>query len=263
MRMSEQHRQVVDRCVDLIVAEDIDADIARAVSPDARERMAQRILGVLQIASVGGADAGRDDLIKEIARLRALLDGRFKDARLLRAGPDGKGAFVFDIQTGLSGVIAEHILGILQGESAPNFVEVEADHPEAGPLTFSIAKRLGKSAARQLAEAKLEVARLEGLINTPTTTDWINGVRYEAAHQIERWGAEHDAGKSPFDWFWLIGYLAQKAAASAVEGDVSKAKHHTISTAAALLNWHRALSKESTAMRPGIDPGERGIAVTA
>lgn len=97
------------------------------------------------------------------------------------------------------------------------------------------------------------------VINSPETADFMAGVPLEAAHQRERWAAGHDAGKSPFDWFWLIGYLAQKAAASAVAGDRDKAMHHTISTAAALANWHAALAGIDTAMRPGIDPaGHQG-----
>lgn len=101
------------------------------------------------------------------------------------------------------------------------------------------------------------IRELEARINSPETTNWIKGVPLEAAHQIERYGAAHDAGKTAFDWFWLIGYLAQKAATSAVAGDIEKAKHHTISTGAALLNWHRSLTGESAAMRPGIQPPER------
>lgn len=91
-------------------------------------------------------------------------------------------------------------------------------------------------------------------INTPETVDFIEGVKLEAAHQRQRWPADHDAGKSPFDWFWLIGYLAQKAAGAAVAGDLDKAKHHTISTAAALANWHLALAGVDASMRPGIKP---------
>jgi hypothetical protein len=94
------------------------------------------------------------------------------------------------------------------------------------------------------------------VINTPETADFMAGVPLEAAHQRERWGSDHDAGKTPFDWFWLVGYLAQKAASSAVAGDTEKAKHHTISTAAALANWHAALSGADTSMRPGINNGE-------
>ncbi len=112
----------------------------------------------------------------------------------------------------------------------------------------------------EVAQLRAEVARLNALINTPTTDDWLKGVQLEAAHQIERWGADHDAGKSPLDWFWLIGYLSQKAATSAMAGDEHKAKHHTISTAAALLNWHRAIVGENNQMRPGIDAEARGVA---
>lgn len=98
----------------------------------------------------------------------------------------------------------------------------------------------------------------EQIINTPETADFMKGVPIEAAHQRERWGVEHDAGKAPLDWFWLIGYLAQKAATSAIAGDTEKALHHTISTAAALANWHAALSGKDNQMRPGLDDSHLG-----
>jgi len=95
---------------------------------------------------------------------------------------------------------------------------------------------------------------LRHAVSTPETAEFMAGVPLEAAHQRDRWPTDHDAGKSPFDWFWLIGYLAQKAAASAVAGDIEKAKHHTISTAGALANWHAALTGADNQMRPGIEP---------
>lgn len=91
-------------------------------------------------------------------------------------------------------------------------------------------------------------------VDTPHTADFMKAVPLEAAHQRSRWGVDHDSGKTPFDWFWLTGYLSQKAAAAAVAGDVEKAKHHTISTAGAMLNWHLNLSRADTRMRPGIEP---------
>lgn len=112
----------------------------------------------------------------------------------------------------------------------------------------------------ELAKVTKERDRLDKLVNLPETDDWMAGVPLEAAHQIERWGSDHDAGKTAWDWFWLIGYLSQKAATAQVAGDTAKAKHHTISTAGALLNWHRHLNGDSTVMRPGIDPFQRGIA---
>lgn len=89
------------------------------------------------------------------------------------------------------------------------------------------------------------------IINSPETADFMAAVPLEAAHQRERWGADHDAGKSPYDWFWLIGYLSQKAADAAVRGDTDKALHHTISTAAALANWHASLAGLDSRMMPG------------
>lgn len=45
-----------------------------------------------------------------------------------------------------------------------------------------------------------------------------------------------------------------KALAAAVKGDRDKARHHTISSAAVLLNWHEQLSGRPRGMRPGIEP---------
>jgi hypothetical protein len=107
---------------------------------------------------------------------------------------------------------------------------------------------------KHCAERELEVERLKKLIDTPETADWMKGVALEAAHQQERWGSAHDAGKGAPDWFWLLGHLAGKALAAAIAGNIEKLRHHTISSGAVLLNWHRHASGEMTAMRPGIAP---------
>ncbi len=108
----------------------------------------------------------------------------------------------------------------------------------------------------RIAELEAENARLRAdarneVINTPETADFMAAVPLEAAHQRERWGADHDAGKAPLDWFWLIGYLSQKAATAQIAGDADKALHHTISTAAALANWHAAIAGTCNRMVPG------------
>lgn len=102
-----------------------------------------------------------------------------------------------------------------------------------------------------------EARRLDKLVNNPHTKSFLDAVRTEAAHQRERWGTKHDAGKEPQDWFWLLGWLSGKAVHAAVLGDWDKAKHHTISSAAVLLNWHAHMSGESTDFRPGIDGPDR------
>lgn len=112
--------------------------------------------------------------------------------------------------------------------------------------------RLSKISVSEEKALRAHIVALEAELNRPETVNFAKGIVVEAAHQRQRWGASHDAGKQPLDWFWLIGYLAQKAATSAIAGDVEKAKHHTISTAAALSNWHLQLSGADNRMRPGI-----------
>lgn len=106
-----------------------------------------------------------------------------------------------------------------------------------------------------------ELERLRSLIDTPEINDFAKGVVLEAAHQRERLGSEQDAGKTPLDWFWLVGFLAQKAAFAHLDGDERKALHHTISTAAALANWHAAISGSYTQMRPGISAESQAAAL--
>lgn len=106
----------------------------------------------------------------------------------------------------------------------------------------------------ELVRRVLSLERM-GLVR-PEIDDFATAVASEAQHQRDRWGSAHDAGKAPQDWFWLLGYLAGKALAAALAGDKAKALHHTISSAAALANWHAALLGADTRMRPGIEPPE-------
>lgn len=70
-----------------------------------------------------------------------------------------------------------------------------------------------------------EVALLHAQLNTPHTTDFLEAVRIEAAHQRERWGSEHDAGKTDADWFWLVGYLAGKALGASKSEALPRYRH--------------------------------------
>lgn len=99
-----------------------------------------------------------------------------------------------------------------------------------------------------------KIQEMHDLLNHPEIDDFASGTKLEAAHQIQRWGTAHDRAKAPADWFWLVGYLAGKALASAINGDLVKAKHHCISSSAALCNWHLALSGD-TRMQPGSADG--------
>lgn len=122
---------------------------------------------------------------------------------------------------------------------------VESKSPPGHPGTWVEYGDYQRLAARN--------AELEAKLNTPELADFSAAVVLEAAHQRERWGTQHDIGKEPSDWFWLVGYLAGKALASQIAGNAEKALHHTISTAAALCNWHSAITG-NTNMQPGHAP---------
>lgn len=98
----------------------------------------------------------------------------------------------------------------------------------------------------------LDKAAKYDAINTPEIAEFLKAVENEALHQRERWGSEHDAGKTDADWFWLVGFLAGKAIRP--DNTSEKQLHHIITTAAALLNWHAAKLGTHNAMRPGIGP---------
>lgn len=91
----------------------------------------------------------------------------------------------------------------------------------------------------------LSEAEVRELLERPHIEEFFEASQVEAAHQRARWGEEHDINKSPEDWFWVIGYLSGKALAAFKAGDIDGAKHHTISSAAALAHWHEAISEEN------------------
>lgn len=131
-----------------------------------------------------------------------------------------------------------------------------------------IGKALASVYSEQAAEGKSldlltstlrELNDLKALLNTPEIEDFDKAVPLEAGHQIQRWGAAADAGKSPEDWFWLCGYLAGKALASFKAGDMIKAKHHCVSTSAAMRNWHAHIRSGESVMRPGLSEEKAAI----
>lgn len=100
-------------------------------------------------------------------------------------------------------------------------------------------------------DAKRRIAELEAINSAPDVGEFMVSLEKEIRFQRQKWGTEHDAGKTDADWFWLIGYLAGKALTCAIRGEPEKALHHIITTAAACANWHAARTGK-TNMRPGI-----------
>ena len=128
-------------------------------------------------------------------------------------------------------------------DSKVSLAKAESDAEQA--LSSSNALDYWKGEIRK---AKAEV------LNHPEISNFVKGVIIEAQHQRERWGSEHDGGKSPEDWLWLIAYLATKATQANRYGDQEKYLHHIITAAAACANWHANVTGSDSSMRPGLIP---------
>lgn len=100
-------------------------------------------------------------------------------------------------------------------------------------------------------ELESELEGLKSKINSAEINDFIEGVRMEALYQRQKFGTNHDLGKSPEEWLWLIGFLATKATQANRYGDKEKYLHHIISSAAACLNWHANATGKNKEMKPG------------
>lgn len=113
--------------------------------------------------------------------------------------------------------------------------------------------KAGVAALLEFTQLEVQVKTLQELVNTPVFEDFTEAVKREGAHQIARWGKAHDRSKSAENWFWLVGYLAGKALRANIDGDREKALHHTISSAAALMQWHAAIKGDPTGCGLGDD----------
>lgn len=114
-------------------------------------------------ADTTAAPAAREgELLAIIADLRAIIEERWSDTSLLRTGPEEDG-FRALLRTPFGNLLAGYCAEVLRREAAVNFVAVEADHPEDGPLTFTVQRRNGHGPVEQLAAARRErdVLRVE------------------------------------------------------------------------------------------------------
>lgn len=98
--------------------------------------------------------------------------------------------------------------------------------------------------------AESEIHRLNAIIHTPESDDFLKGIATEAEYQRQLHGI--DATEARFDWvqyFWVTGYLLNKALAACKSGEDNgeKAKHHLTTTAALISNWHNVLTGKPAA----------------
>jgi hypothetical protein len=97
----------------------------------------------------------------------------------------------------------------------------------------------------RIAALEAEVARLNALVNRPGIGAFMDAVKTEAAHQKERWGPDHDEGKTPDDWLWALAFLATKATQAQRYGDVDKYLHHIVTSGALCANWFEQVKRRA------------------
>ncbi|MCQ0031504.1 hypothetical protein [Burkholderia glumae] len=112
------------------------------------------------------------------------------------------------------------------------------------------ASQMQQYAGLARANEQSEVERLLAIIRTPHNDEFYQGVSIEEEYQRQLHGVDLTDGR--FDWtqyFWVAGYLLNKALAACIsgEGNGEKAKHHLVTTAALLKNWHNALTGKPAA----------------
>jgi hypothetical protein len=120
-----------------------------------------------------------------------------------------------------------------------------------------------RKTAKEVVEKLLAEARLESVeeykrsLDVPELEDFTKGTILEAQHQRQRWGDEHDTQKDPEEWFWLVGYLAGKGLHAQRAGNMEKFKHHLVTGAAVLANWHARTVAELRALAGSSGPPSR------
>lgn len=109
-------------------------------------------------------------------------------------------------------------------------------YPSATAMTAPV-----PAAQLEKAQTDFERGRLSA-INHPELNDFARAIVLEAQHQRERHGALHDRNKTADDWLWTAAHLLTKAAQASRYGDIERYKHHIITGAALLANWHRIVA---------------------
>jgi hypothetical protein len=189
---------------------------------------------------VASKDAEITELIHDIERYQQI------DAELLAENEKLKKAIKRQASAAIAGMNAAKAVSYENLELARKLMA------ESSPENLTSERAANELLTEENEKLRAEIDRINSILNAPEINNFVNGAALEAAHQRDRWGTASDAGKTPADWFWLIGYLAGKALHAHTAGNLDKALHHTITTAAALCNWHASILNK-TNMRPGIE----------
>ena len=182
-----------------------------------------------------------------------------KLAQMLKAaippGQDVHGRPLSSTGTPRTDALLDRIDDMIPGISLADFArQLEREGITARTELVNLVKRPASAIGETDWQARALAA--EAKLNAPELHSFRDAVVLEAAHQRERWGTDHDGGKQPEDWLWLVAYLATKAGQAHRYGDREKYLHHIVTCGAACANWHAHALGANTEMRPGVDPAK-------
>ena len=140
------------------------------------------------------------------------------------------------------------------------------------PLMWLVSSALvgeGHPPLETLEKMVKEMERMQSLFASRVFWNFVDGLEREAAEEMGRSRSAPDQEWQKEDWFWLIGWVVGKALQAHIRGDCEKALHHTVSSAAVLINWQAAFiargegtkaecsdAAGATEQRPGVGPEE-------
>lgn len=159
--------------------------------------------------------------------------------------------------------------GLCRISKMPTPEELHAQALPAMPKLESVGRRVGipsnevvctfvESVDPYLVLRAIEDApRLREIIHRPESDDFLKGVSIEAEFQRQKHGVDNlmQPTRDWHQWFWVSGYLLGKALSACLRGDREKAKHHLVTTAALLANWHNVFTGKPNATVTNVDAG--------
>jgi hypothetical protein len=113
------------------------------------------------------AEGERVELRKQVAYLQPIAEGRLKEAAqvyLKEAGSEEKGTFDIALRSEIFPIMVEFLASAFKDMGGKNYVSMELQDDELGPLLLTIQRRNGKTPAQVAKEVQDEREQAESLL---------------------------------------------------------------------------------------------------
>lgn len=137
----------------------------------------------------------------EVAPLQAAADGRMKEAAQLyikSMRTNYKGEFQLELRASIVPLIAEYLAQTFKAMGGENYVDIEINHDELGPLILRMQRRFGEQPSTVAAKERERAERLEKALRL--ARKWgIHGKAYDALQcgDLAEWVDKGMVGEPP------------------------------------------------------------------